>query len=1183
MAPDLELEVVGGSLVLDLEINTQSDADYFLVLEPGATGTTSWDGLTDIPDDLVFTDDLADVATSGSYSDLTGTPSLSNYTTKDGVENLSYKTLVSCTFNSPKVDYLKDSSGSSILSFVHSASAANYLEITNKPTGYSPYLSAVGPDANIGMYLRAKGVASLSFYSGSTLIFQNRTVSSAVNYLYTQANTTGNAAIIASQGSDTDVDIDIQTKNDGIVKLNSVAAVDVSSVQTLTGKLLSGASNTFSNIPQSAITNLTTDLAGKATSAQGSLADSAIQPEDLGAVATSNDYGDLDNLPSLFSGDYDDLSNKPSLFDGAYDSLSGLPTLGTAAATASTDYATSSQGALADSAIQPSDLGAVATSNDYNDLDNLPSLFSGDYTDLSSLPTLFSGDYDDLSNKPTLFDGAYSSLSGLPTLGSAAATDSTAYATSTQGGLADSAVQPGDLATVATSGDYTDLSSLPSLFSGSYTDLTDKPSLFDGAYSSLSGAPDLSGYATKTGSETLTNKTLTSPAISSAALTGTITTTGQIQGKNGSNVVIRFNTDGTNGAIDIGRQDNVASNPFIDFNSGSTTVDYDVRLQATGGDGVAGHGTFNIWATTINANGNPVATKTGAETLTNKTLTSPTINSASIVGPTISNPNITGTLTSSIVADATTAASSTTTKLVNNMMMFAPAIGNSWAPGLLQNDIQFNTFRGGSVTVKRNGSALTDGVDFTSYKWFNAGELGWSGIAFTDAATDSIEITVDMCAPVYWWPAIGLIQGPPYHAKNCVIEAYWGGAWNTLQTTTNSDSGMIFYKGNANAGSGITKLRFTLSNMNGTGSTWTPVRIYSIFIVDTISGGAFTKTFVSRSGGYFYGTNANPPMIGSSGSDSNIDFLLTSQGTGKVKANGVEVVTLTGTQTITNKTFTSPTISTISNTGTLTLPTTTGTLALTSDIPTIPTQGYLAPCHGMTLGNETFTISGGSVTQIAGTTINGYTPNIGDRILIGNAPASTGSGSGWSMSTQPANGIYTVTGNTTNLSVSRATDMSGSVNPSGKAVYVQQASWPASQTVFYVTTPNSDAAFTWGTTSLAFTFAGGPSGQMKQLWITQNSSSFGIYNGSGWTNIQPTASSGTQTLSLPATATSDTLVGRASTDTLTNKTMTSPKITLGNAPSAISDPGSAGQIESDGSYLYVYNGSSWGRTELTSW
>ena len=47
---------------------------------------------------------------------------------------------------------------------------------------------------------------------------------------------------------------------------------------------------------------------------------------------------------------------------------------------------------------------------------------------------------------------------------------------------------------------------------------------------------------------------------------------------------------------------------------------------------------------------------------------------------------------------------------------------------------------------------------------------------------------------------------------------------------------------------------------------------------------------------------------------------------------------------------------------------------------------------------------------------------------------------------------------------------------------------------------------------------------------------------SGTTTLQATAVAGTNTLTLPAT-TSDTLVGKATTDTLTNKTLTSPTIT----------------------------------------
>jgi hypothetical protein len=48
---------------------------------------------------------------------------------------------------------------------------------------------------------------------------------------------------------------------------------------------------------------------------------------------------------------------------------------------------------------------------------------------------------------------------------------------------------------------------------------------------------------------------------------------------------------------------------------------------------------------------------------------------------------------------------------------------------------------------------------------------------------------------------------------------------------------------------------------------------------------------------------------------------------------------------------------------------------------------------------------------------------------------------------------------------------------------------------------------------------------------------------SGTTTVQATAVAGTNTLSLPAT-TSDTLVGLAATQTLTNKTLTSPKVNL---------------------------------------
>lgn len=87
-----------------------------------------------------------------------------------------------------------------------------------------------------------------------------------------------------------------------------------------------------------------------------------------------------------------------------------------------------------------------------------------------------------------------------------------------------------------------------------------------------------------------------------------------------------------------------------------------------------------------------------------------------------------------------------------------------------------------------------------------------------------------------------------------------------------------------------------------------------------------------------------------------------------------------------------------------------------------------------TTGAETFTIAGGAVTLIAGTSIDGISPAVGEDILVKNAPASTGVGvadSAGNGSSQPANGLYTVSNNTTNLTVARRSDADVSAEVTG--------------------------------------------------------------------------------------------------------------------------------------------------------
>jgi hypothetical protein len=100
-------------------------------------------------------------------------------------------------------------------------------------------------------------------------------------------------------------------------------------------------------------------------------------------------------------------------------------------------------------------------------------------------------------------------------------------------------------------------------------------------------------------------------------------------------------------------------------------------------------------------------------------------------------------------------------------------------------------------------------------------------------------------------------------------------------------------------------------------------------------------------------------------------------------------ITASTTDTLTNKTLTAPVISSISNTGTLTLPTSTGTIALTSDLYTNsdvdthlnqsnPTSGFVLSWNGSDyawvsngIASEADTLE--TVTNRGATTINGIT------------------------------------------------------------------------------------------------------------------------------------------------------------------------------------------------------------------
>jgi hypothetical protein len=149
----------------------------------------------------------------------------------------------------------------------------------------------------------------------------------------------------------------------------------------------------------------------------------------------------------------------------------------------------------------------------------------------------------------------------------------------------------------------------------------------------------------------------------------------------------------------------------------------------------------------------------------------------------------------------------------------------------------------------------------------------------------------------------------------------------------------------------------------------------------------------------------------------------------------------------------------------------------------VAAEPMMPTAHVATTGAETYTIAAGTVTTINGTTIDGVAVSAtgavnggGDYILVKDAPATSGAGS--ANSTQPANGLYQVTAVATNITVVRASQMAagatagaGPPSPAGMLIGVMAGTINIGN-AWWVSSPNNpSAAFTYGSTAIAFTQA----------------------------------------------------------------------------------------------------------------
>ena len=266
------------------------------------------------------------------------------------------------------------------------------------------------------------------------------------------------------------------------------------------------------------------------------------------------------------------------------------------------------------------------------------------------------------------------------------------------------------------------------------------------------------------------------------------------------------------------------------------------------------------------------------------------------------------------------------------------------------------------------------------------------------------------------------------------------------------------------------------------------------------------------------------------------DKLLVSDGgtEGRVNLSQLDTLFSGTTQTLTNKTLTTPVISSISNTGTITLPTSTDTLVgrATTDTLTNKTisgaSNTLSNIGNSSLSNSTVTVGSTSINLGAtSTTIAGITDfTAGSINIAGNVIKSTdstvveiGGGDGLSVAGNlTVAGNMTVSGTTTTLETTNsvisdklielANGTSGT--PSGDVGIVGERG--SSNNIFFGFDESADE-FTVGTG----TFTGASTGDLGITKGTFSSANNRIYNGSNYVQLSaPSLGGANVTLTLPS-------------------------------------------------------------------
>jgi len=151
--------------------------------------------------------------------------------------------------------------GNTQLLVADTASAVNYVQVTGAATGSGPAITTQGSDTDVRLNLSSKGAGSVDVLTNNTGTRQFRFshTASAINYLQAAGSAAGFGLQFSAQGSDTNISQVFQSKGTGAINLApGSSGVNISNGGTVTAITRTAAGSGYTSFPSVAISAPTT-------------------------------------------------------------------------------------------------------------------------------------------------------------------------------------------------------------------------------------------------------------------------------------------------------------------------------------------------------------------------------------------------------------------------------------------------------------------------------------------------------------------------------------------------------------------------------------------------------------------------------------------------------------------------------------------------------------------------------------------------------------------------------------------------------------------------------------------------------------------------------------------------------------------------------------------------------------